>query len=741
MLSINNRREISKIRTHSSNANLKPIYRLKNIKFQQTFGRTNSAINLPRMKYNQETSNSLTYNTRDFFFNNKKYLNNTQMNNFNSILNIQSIEDFLGKTEDPLEKQKELYENMKEEKLKIKNVLSNLISWDNEPTLEEIESFKMLNLDEQNKIIKRLNVKNRTIRINMSKSKDNNNDNENKQENNKENNNENNKEINDNKIIGQAMKLIRHKVPAQVIKEINMSKGSQIKEENLKLTQLKFSVFDKDYDPKKFKPVKKIEKDKKKEEEEKINKFKEKDYLVQFQKQQRQVELVRRDEIAIIYKNIIINKLKKKKFIEVLDQTYRLLDKARTEYSLSVDILKERIKSVQKYYNAFIVSVDSMETKKNYHSKNSSLHSNSLMESDSEISKRNKTKKTGLDIYEEKIKKYREYLMIVEDINKEIKNYDDKFALIQKDLDSLLKISSDKIDELTISTRQLKYIFKELNNQQTQYYLNILKKGTDTRTEGLSWVVKRLMELNIPIDNSIFPGYLDQEQIDYIIQISKLGFECAQLKQILEALRNRQSGVKIKGKNFCGFMEKEAEKYTKKFKGIKIFNLDINNIDDFFKNDSCNTFKSLNKLKNTTNLGNISKSDFKSKALQNIIENIQIRSVVENLKQQISKYSYGEGKLIKKTKGKNNIINYLLAQDKNKDYFQDVIILSERIKKLNDFIKKMRKEEFLIFEEKFKYGDVKDGRSKNFYDKIFNALFGSSSLEFSGFQKSNLIGD
>ena len=44
----------------------------------------------------------------------------------------------------------------------------------------------------------------------------------------------------------------------------------------------------------------------------KINKFKEKDYIVQFQKQQRQIEMIRRDEIAIIYKNIIINKLKKK---------------------------------------------------------------------------------------------------------------------------------------------------------------------------------------------------------------------------------------------------------------------------------------------------------------------------------------------------------------------------------------------------------------------------------------------
>ena len=696
-----------KIRTFSSNSNLKQLYKIKNSRFHQTFGRTSSAINLPKMRFNQETNNTNSFNSTGFSFKSqKKLIDSGKLKKFNSLLNIHSIDDFLGKNKDPLEKQKELYENMKEEKLKIKNVLSNLISWDNEPTLKEIESFKLINIDENQK--------------NQLKNTQN--------------------KIDENKTIGEAIKLIRHKIPPQVMKEINISKGTQIKEKNFKLMQLKFSVFDKDYDPKKYKPVVKKEKDKKKEEEEKINKFKEKDYIVQFQKQQRQIEMIRRDEIAIIYKNIIINKLKKKKFTEVLDQTYRLLDKARTEYSLSVDILKERIKSVQKFYNAFIVSVDTktLDTKKTAHTKNS-IFSNSYMESDSELSKRNKVKKTGLDLYEEKISKYREYLMIIEDINKEIKNYDDKFALIRNDLDSLLKISSDKIEQLTISTRQLKYIFKELNNQQTQYYLNILKKGTDTRTEGLSWVVKRLMELNIPIDNSIFPGYLDQEQIDYIIQISKLGFESAQLKQILEALRNRQSGIKLKGKYFCGFLEKETEKYTNKFEGIKVFNLDINNIDEFFKEDVCNSFKSLNKLKNSNSLNfNKNKYDFKSKALQNIIEDIQIKSIVENLKQQISKYSQGEGQLIRKDRGKNNIINYLLAQDKNKDYFKDVIILSERIQKLSDFIKKMRKEEFLIFEEKLKYGNIKDERSKNFYDKVFNALFGSSSLEFSGFQKSNL---
>jgi hypothetical protein len=248
------------------------------------------------------------------------------------------------------------------------------------------------------------------------------------------------------------------------------------------------------------------------------------------------------------------------------------------------------------------------------------------------------------------------------------------------------------------------------------------------------------MELNIPIDSSIFPGFLDQEQIEYIIQISKLGFESAQLKQILDNLRSRQNEVSINEKYFGGLIDKEIEKYTKIFDGIKIFNLDINNFDEIFKVESCNTFKSLNKLKNNNNYADIdrSKSDFKSKALENILEDLQIKSIVGKLKKQISKYSYGEGKLTKRDNKKNNIINYLLEHDKNKDYFQDVIILSERIKKLNEFIKLMRKEEFLIFEEKSNYRDLRDARSKYFYDIVFNALFGSSSLEFSGSQKSNL---
>jgi hypothetical protein len=68
-----------------------------------------------------------------------------------------------------------------------------------------------------------------------------------------------------------------------------------------------------------------------------------------------------------------------------------------------VDILKERIKSVQKYYNAYIIAVDKLtEHKKGYSHKSQSNSG----DTDSEVSKRNKTKKSGLDIYEEKMKRY-----------------------------------------------------------------------------------------------------------------------------------------------------------------------------------------------------------------------------------------------------------------------------------------------------------------------------------------------
>lgn len=70
------------------------------------------------------------------------------MKSFNSVLNIYSNEYFFGKNKYPLEKKKELYKNMKEEKLKSKNFLIKFYFLGNEPTIKEIESFKFINIEE-----------------------------------------------------------------------------------------------------------------------------------------------------------------------------------------------------------------------------------------------------------------------------------------------------------------------------------------------------------------------------------------------------------------------------------------------------------------------------------------------------------------------------------------------------------------------------------------------------------------
>jgi hypothetical protein len=704
---------------------------LKKYRSQNKYPRTSSAINLPGIHFDQNDS-ILSQNSTGFSFKPKNDTNKNDLNtSLSPLLNINSITDFIGKKKDPLEKQKQLYEEMKEEKMKIKNLLYTLITWDNE-SLRKASRKDILRIN--------LNNNNNYNRNRISKSSKTMDDVYNKENNIELNFHKQNKfilkETEHNKKIYEGLKIMKGKVPLEILKEMSISKGTQIKEKKIRITQLKFSVFDKDFDQKKFNLLIQEEKEQKiKEENEKMNRFKEKNNLANFQKEQRRIEMNQREEISAIYKNILINKIKKKKFIEVLDGTYKLLDKARTEYSLSVDILKERIKAVQKYYNAYIIAVSKIpENKKgSFHTKN---QSNNIPDTASECSKRSRFKKTGMDIYEEKIKRYREYLIIMDDLNKEIKEYDDKFGVIQDELNTILKASSDKIEQLSNESKQLKFIFNELNNQQTQYYLNILKKGNDTRSEGLSWIIKRLMELNIRIDASMFPSFLDQEQIDYIIQISKLGFECSQLKQILESLRGGQNSNSLKERHFMGYEDEELDKFEEKIKFIQFFNSDLNNIEELLKEyDDCKTFKSLKKLKNIVRVESNNKHNFKNQVLKYYFENIFMQSIIKNIKKKVN-WGLNYEDSMQKNKNKN-LINYLLVKDEKKEYYNDVIVLSERIKRLNDFIKKMRKEEFLIFEEKFKYQN-KNNQTKKFYDKVFNALFGSSSFEFSDFQKMNL---
>ena len=444
-------------------------------------------------------------------------------------------------------------------------------------------------------------------------------------------------------------------------------------------------------------------------------KFKENALLINLKKERKKLEIIQREELKQIYKQLIINKIKKKKYNEVLNNTYHLLDKARTEYNLSVDILEKRIEATQKYYEAIIKDY---EIQHHFEKKpiNKDNLSNSLNNNITSV-KKIRTKINNLELYEAKMKNYREYLSIVEDINDEIKKYDNKFNNIQNELNDLLIQINKKLTELNNDNNKLKIIYKELRYKETQYYLSILKTGTDTRADGLSWIIKRLIELNIPMNYSIFPKFLDREEINYLIQISTLEYEKAQIINIIENLKQRKKKNLVINSKIINNKLTDKKDLYQKFK----FNINLND-DNNYKN--LYGSKLFDKVIEKYNNHYITKNKLYAFKKQNSADNL----ILEDIKKKLNIFAHNKDSNIFKKENNKEFSN---INQKDKEQYYNILFLSEREKKLNLYIQKMRMKEYLKFKEKFKAIQIKDLLYKQYYNQVFNALFGKNNFDIS----------
>jgi hypothetical protein len=142
------------------------------------------------------------------------------------------------------------------------------------------------------------------------------------------------------------------------------------------------------------------------------------------------------------------------------------------------------------------------------------------------------------------------------EITKEINSIEnDKYELTvnyMRTAEKYNKRLEDKKIELQGMQQQLytlKFTLNFLIKDQRNYYTDILKKGIDVRSEGLCWVVKKLIELNAHLDASMFPKNLDHEQVDYILTFSYKLIEIQQLKVILRVLKDKQKSMRINQAN------------------------------------------------------------------------------------------------------------------------------------------------------------------------------------------------
>ena len=454
-----------------------------------------------------------------------------------------------------------------------------------------------------------------------------------------------------------------------------------------------------------------------------ITKEKEIQSLVTSEKDRKHLENTKKEELKQINQKILLNKYKKKQYNDVLNSTYHLLDKARTEYNLSVDILQKRIESTQKYYEAIIKDYEIQHHFKRDEKRqlSKSMRSIEIPNTIYNNIKKNKNKINNLELYEAKMRSYRDYLSIVEDINNEIKKYDINFNNIRKELNELIIKINEKLCELNLDTSELKAIFKDLSYQESQYYLSLLKFGRDTRKDGLSWIIKRLMELNIPITHNIFPKFLDKEHINYLIKIGKLEYEKTQIKSIIEALKEMGKNKKKleKSKSVNDNMTSNKENFYKNFN----FNNDILN-EDIYNNFYGS--KVIDKLMELYNKQYIMKNKLYIYKKQNNLDNL----VLKEIKKKINIFARNkDDKIFNEENIKNNIKNVINVSIKGKEQYYNILVLREKEKKLNWYIRNLRKKQILIFQEKYRQVEIKDIVSKMNYQKMFNALFGKNDFD------------
>ena len=125
------------------------------------------------------------------------------------------------------------------------------------------------------------------------------------------------------------------------------------------------------------------------------------------------------------------------------------------------------------------------------------------------------------------------------DIEIKLKKGEEKEKELEKEIEESIKKNKEEEEknlDLEIqyiqNSNQIHHEIKELQNELNDniksginYYLEILKKGNDTRKSGLSWVVRRLLNLNYEPKKEDFPNYFDEKMSKFIIEIAKKQLE------------------------------------------------------------------------------------------------------------------------------------------------------------------------------------------------------------------------
>jgi len=83
-------------------------------------------------------------------------------------------------------------------------------------------------------------------------------------------------------------------------------------------------------------------------------------------------------------------------------------------------------------------------------------------------------------------------------------------------------IISQELEKLNKKLKSLHYLQKNIKEKLYTHYLRLLKETSDTRDEGLAWIVSEISNLGKKVLMSYMPKYLDEKCIEFIFEKANL---------------------------------------------------------------------------------------------------------------------------------------------------------------------------------------------------------------------------
>ena len=282
------------------------------------------------------------------------------------------------------------------------------------------------------------------------------------------------------------------------------------------------------------------------------------------------------------------------------------------------------------------------------------------------------------------------------------------------------KILKNKLKIVNIELLFYKIANEELVKERRIYYLEILKKGEDFRRDGLIWVVKNLLELQVNLMYQDFPKYLTNEQIDYLKNLATLLLEQNELNIILKVLKKKQIDINLNGDISNLFLNK----LIKNEDGVKEENNEGEVLGE--GSESIKFFSAIDEVR-----WRINKKFYKiyknnEEAMRNFYEKDEENIKLQNALEQIKKNLYHIGNGEKKNPG---VLDEFMGATKNKDFFSFILEMRKRLFELEKTIEETiakEKKEFIDQLNRFNNSSSPTNNKVNMFykDVIKKSLFG-----------------